>query len=61
MSVAQLLGAEGVKSPESLGSRSVGERHGGAEAVSLKLNDSSGNEDRLEVSGSGGGGGGVRF
>eukprot|EP00969_Alexandrium_andersonii_P049260 2161593-Alexandrium_andersonii.AAC.1 len=63
MSVAQLLGTEGVRvlevmdlevSESSMVKSGMGKSHrpldaeAGAEAVSLKLNDSSGIEDRLE-------------
>eukprot|EP00969_Alexandrium_andersonii_P146688 6486115-Alexandrium_andersonii.AAC.1 len=69
MSVSLLFGTEGVKvldlevSEGGMVKNCVGEsqRPFEAEAVSLKLKESSGMEDRLEVSGSGGGGGGVRL
>eukprot|EP00975_Prorocentrum_lima_P065742 12905240-Prorocentrum_lima.AAC.1 len=72
--MAQLLGTEGVKVLERLESgvpeggmvkSAIGDNQRppdsevGALIVSLMLNDPSGIEDRLEVSGSGGGGGGV--
>eukprot|EP00969_Alexandrium_andersonii_P329486 14560296-Alexandrium_andersonii.AAC.1 len=69
MSVAQLLGTEGVRvldldvSEGGIVKSCIGDiqRPLEAEAVSLKLNGSSDIEGRLEVSGSGGGGGEVRL
>eukprot|EP00969_Alexandrium_andersonii_P235630 10403542-Alexandrium_andersonii.AAC.1 len=73
MSVARLLGTGGVRvsdlevSESGMVKSCIGETQrppdavAEAEAASLKLNDSSGIDDRLEVSGSGGGGGGVRL
>eukprot|EP00969_Alexandrium_andersonii_P047325 2076576-Alexandrium_andersonii.AAC.1 len=67
--MAQLFGTEGARvldlevSEGGMVKSCIGEiqRLPEAEADSLKLKDSSGMEDRLEVSGSGGGGGGVRL
>eukprot|EP00969_Alexandrium_andersonii_P236776 10452712-Alexandrium_andersonii.AAC.1 len=67
--MAQLFGTEGVRvlgleeSEGGMVKSCIGEiqRQPEAEANSLKLKDSSGIEDRLEMSGNGGGGGGVRL
>eukprot|EP00969_Alexandrium_andersonii_P114293 5052650-Alexandrium_andersonii.AAC.1 len=74
MSVAQLLGTEGVVGLDRLDpevseggavksdrgdTQRPSDAEAGAVSVTLKLKLSSGTDERLEVSGSGGGGGGV--